>query len=280
MSKHPRVLRLPRNELGRDFIVGDIHGSYDMVLQAMKQVGFDGAVDRLISVGDLVDRGIQSARSARFLAQSYVFAVKGNHEENLLRLYEHGDPHPDVLKYIVRAYHMDWWLNASKLDQLGILTAFARLPNVIEIETARGLVGIVHGDVPKGMSWPDFVSRIEAGDSQTLQVALEGRQRISPDGRNGAPGVPDESGVSGVGRVFVGHTIQRHGPARYGNVYAVDTGAVVNEISNKDGYALTFANVACCTMVLTGPRTGVLPKVITAPDSKNNVPFGAYAQNS
>lgn len=56
------VLRLPENTRGRDFVVGDIHGAFDKVEAAMAKVGFDVERDRLLSVGDLVDRGAESAR--------------------------------------------------------------------------------------------------------------------------------------------------------------------------------------------------------------------------
>jgi len=65
----PRVMRLGRNEKGRDFVVGDIHGAFDLVIDAMKAVNFDPEADRLLSVGDLIDRGAGSHRCAAFLTR-------------------------------------------------------------------------------------------------------------------------------------------------------------------------------------------------------------------
>jgi hypothetical protein len=50
------VLRLPANTRGRDFVVGDIHGTFYVLEQALAAVGFDPARDRVICVGDLIDR--------------------------------------------------------------------------------------------------------------------------------------------------------------------------------------------------------------------------------
>lgn len=35
------VLRMDRNEAGRDFVIGDVHGAYDLVLMAMAEANFD-----------------------------------------------------------------------------------------------------------------------------------------------------------------------------------------------------------------------------------------------
>lgn len=57
-SEHPPAIqRLPRNERGRDFVIGDLHGCFDELMLLMQHVRFDMTVDRLIAVGDLVDRG-------------------------------------------------------------------------------------------------------------------------------------------------------------------------------------------------------------------------------
>lgn len=81
-----RFRSYPANCLGRDFVLGDIHGAYDMVLQGMRQVRFDKKVDRIFSVGDLIDRGAGSHRALEFLAQPYVYAVRGNHDDDFSTL--------------------------------------------------------------------------------------------------------------------------------------------------------------------------------------------------
>lgn len=75
---------LPANTLGRDFIVGDLHGCLDLLQAELARIGFDRAVDRLFSVGDLADRGPDSIGCLRLLREPWFHAVRGNHEDMLL----------------------------------------------------------------------------------------------------------------------------------------------------------------------------------------------------
>ena len=83
------VRRVPE-ALGRDFVVGDIHGAFDILMKALEAVGFNPKTDRLFSVGDLVDRGNYSQLALEFLSEPWVFAVRGNHEQMLLDMYASG----------------------------------------------------------------------------------------------------------------------------------------------------------------------------------------------
>lgn len=135
-----------------------------------------------------------------------------------------------------------WWLDTNEELRSIILEAIRKLPLAIEIETERGLVGFVHADVPMDLSWCEFKKRLEGNDSRTREVALWGRSRIHSD---------NQDGVEGVGRVFVGHTPQWSGIKRYGNVYAVDTGAVYRDMGLKEIGHLSMLNIVAKTECLT-----------------------------
>lgn len=80
------VLRLPRNLKGRSLLVGDVHGQFSGLRAALERVGFNpDAGDRLISVGDLVDRGPESDAAIDWLAYPWFFPVRGNHEDMAIR---------------------------------------------------------------------------------------------------------------------------------------------------------------------------------------------------
>jgi len=226
------VLRLPGNALGRDFVVGDIHGCFDTVWRAMEAVSFDPARDRIVSLGDLIDRGPQSHAAPAFLRLPFVTAVRGNHEDMLLELYGEGEPRPEVLEYAARHNGFGWWLGATDEQRQDVLDAVAGLPVAVEIEGGDG-VGFVHADVPLGMSWGEFAAALRDGDPEVSETAMWGRDRI----RSGHDG-----GVDGIGTVFVGHTPLRR-PLRLGNVWAVDTAAVYRRLGAGYG-TLTFADVA------------------------------------
>lgn len=75
------IKRLPANMLGRDFVCGDIHGSYSCVERALKELDFDESVDRFICSGDLVDRGPENEKCMELLYKPWFHMVKGNHEQ-------------------------------------------------------------------------------------------------------------------------------------------------------------------------------------------------------
>ena len=79
------VQRYNRNSRGRDFVVGDIHGCFDQLRQALDAVDFVPETDRRFSVGDLIDRGPQSTETLEWLSKPWFDACIGNHEDMALR---------------------------------------------------------------------------------------------------------------------------------------------------------------------------------------------------
>lgn len=236
-----------QNMNGRDFVIADVHGAFDLVIEGMRRVQFNPAVDRLFCTGDLVDRGKGSYRVLEFLAKHYVFSIQGNHDKNFTDL---------SLEHIRILGENDfegmgWVTDVSDERLLAIKESLSKLPIAMQIKTARGVVGLVHGDVPKGMHWDAFVEALKRGDEKVINVALEGRDRIN---RN------CESGVEGVDRVFVGHSVQWDGPRRLGNVFAIDTGACFRERRSKG--ALTMVNMNCATAILVPSQPQEDPSLI------------------
>jgi hypothetical protein len=79
MHKH-----LTSNIRGRDFVVGDLHGSFELFQNFLTYINFDPFQDRMISVGDLVDRGPDSIACLRLLNEPWFHAVLANHEELMM----------------------------------------------------------------------------------------------------------------------------------------------------------------------------------------------------
>lgn len=80
------IRKIEKNVAGRDFVIGDIHGCYDELMLLLEHVEFDHEIDRLISTGDLVDRGPKNIEVLDFFMAHYnksTFVVKGNHDEML-----------------------------------------------------------------------------------------------------------------------------------------------------------------------------------------------------
>lgn len=75
------ILTLPVNEHGRDFVCGDIHGSYSCVARFLTAINFDFTNDRLICVGDLFDRGPENERCLMLVHEPWFYTAMGNHED-------------------------------------------------------------------------------------------------------------------------------------------------------------------------------------------------------
>ena len=206
------VARYARNDAGRDFVVGDIHGMFAHLHSLLGDVGFDPSADRLFSVGDLVDRGPGSAAALEWLERPWFHACRGNHEQFVL---DSGDP--GIRDLWINYNGGGWWLGVDEAAAARFREAFVNLPLAMEVETASGIVGIVHADVPPLVTWRRFMELLEAHDRDAALYALWSRNRIMDRG----PRVPVSGGVE---RVYCGHTPTR-ATLRLGNVHYIDTGA-------------------------------------------------------
>jgi len=193
--------KFKRNESGADYVVGDIHGCYDILMNGLKSIGFNKTKDRLFSVGDLVDRGLDSFKCLSLPYEPWFFAVRGNHEILMHDALNGGDMALWFMNGGTWALEHDIGLRALVNDVMD------RLPLAIEIETESGSVGVIHADVTSGQ-WGEF----------NEQRDVWSRERIErPFGKSSGP-------VSGIDTVYVGHTIL-NAIARLENVVYLDTGA-------------------------------------------------------
>ena len=201
------VQRFEQNTAGRDFAVGDIHGHFSKLQAALDLVGFDPAVDRLFSVGDLVDRGPESVEALRWLALPWFHAVRGNHEDIAVRHVKIGKV--DTGNYVTNGGA--WFLGLDRDRQLEFATVFEALPLAMEVVTEAGRVGLLHADCPVS-DWSHLEAKLGKHRS-ARERAMWSRARIESD---------DASGVKGVFAVMVGHTPVRD-PVVLGNVFHIDT---------------------------------------------------------
>lgn len=110
-----KIKYFTQNLKGKDFVIGDIHGRYDLVKKALEKSNFNKDKDRLFCVGDLIDRGVYSEQVDEFLSEPYVHAIRGNHEDMLLELYADGqEPADALLEVYARSIGLFWWLDLSK----------------------------------------------------------------------------------------------------------------------------------------------------------------------
>lgn len=83
---HATLRREQLNESGRLVIVGDIHGCDDEFGELLQKVELS-STDTLVLVGDLVNKGPNSAGVLRRARAHNAFAVRGNHDDSGLAAY-------------------------------------------------------------------------------------------------------------------------------------------------------------------------------------------------
>lgn len=202
------IKKLPLNEKGKDYFVGDIHGCYNLLMQSLEWIGFRPEIDRLISVGDLGDRGPDSFSCFKLVEQPWFHAVKGNHEDMLVGVLSGGWPTHNFI-----ANGGEWLFKLDLKQQYKAGSLAASLPLAIEVPIKYNdevcLLGVVHADCLVD-SWNNLSTKA------TEEHLLWGRTRI---------GYKMESDIKDVEAVVVGHTVVKK-PVKYGNVVYIDTGAV------------------------------------------------------
>lgn len=138
------IKTLPENVSGRDFVVGDLHGCFDLLQALLKHVDFKYQDDRLISVGDLIDRGPNSLKCLCLLDEPWFHCVKANHEQ-LMEDYLTGDPmgkwwFPNGGK---------WWFDLSLVEKhevTRLLPVIQDLPWLITVEGPKKF-HVIHAEL-------------------------------------------------------------------------------------------------------------------------------------
>lgn len=218
-SATPHFKFFPRNPRGRDFVVGDIHGTFSLLERLLRQVNFQPRHDRVFSVGDLIDRGTESTRVTEFLDQPWFYAIIGNHEQMLLE----GEHDQNVYRNWIQYNGGNWWKHLTLIQQQAIRETISRLPTAIEVDTATGRVGIVHADIPLGVDWKSFIQNLYR-DSSSIEYALWSRNRF----RLACHNAPAQY-IEGITYAVFGHN-PTPTPFCWGNAHYIDTGAALDEI--------------------------------------------------
>lgn len=252
----PLARALPSNPNGRDFVVGDLHGCFDLLERLLDAVRFAPACDRLFSVGDLVDRGPDSLRCMSFLEAPWFHAVRGNHESMLLEYFEAylGGDGLDDWENVTRS---DVWLNGGEWiascydsDEARMSPEFDRflakiddLPLIWVVGEGADRFHVLHGELVH----PDYRKRRQkvwldadidgwlAGgklDALTHERLLWGRTLMM---MLASPVLPATQ--PGLSTTYCGHTIDM-GVRRYLSHVCLDTGAYRS--LEEGGFGLTL----------------------------------------
>jgi hypothetical protein len=75
--------------MDRTLVIGDVHGCLDELRDLLKVVSFVQGSDRLVFVGDLMDRGPEPAACVKFVRELGAECVESNHDEKFPRFRQH-----------------------------------------------------------------------------------------------------------------------------------------------------------------------------------------------
>jgi serine/threonine protein phosphatase 1 len=212
---------LSQNYRGRDFFVGDVHGCFDRLAQALERVRFDPSQDRLISVGDLLDRGPYSEKAVEWLRQPFFYGVRGNHEDLYLRWRDAEEPARTA--FATRHYGKnggDWVRRIDEPTHEALASLIRLLPYILIVPVVNGrTIAVVHAELPDGSGWPALIRQPD--DSDFLRGLLWGRLRLN-EGRDGTR-FSDKHLIGGLDAVVCGHAVVPEVQV-LGNCVYMDTG--------------------------------------------------------
>jgi hypothetical protein len=101
--KFPHQIYEKKNKESKTIIVGDIHGCLNEFQQLLKECNYIQGYDDVVLVGDLVNKGPQSAEVVKFARSISALCVRGNHDEHLLtnvKKRSEGLPSPAYYDYL------------------------------------------------------------------------------------------------------------------------------------------------------------------------------------
>lgn len=89
-----------RLEEQKTYVIGDIHGCDQLLEKLLQEIAWDPATQRLIFLGDYIDRGPNPKRVVDLILdlskQGTVDCLMGNHEGLFIHFLSTGDPHPSL----------------------------------------------------------------------------------------------------------------------------------------------------------------------------------------
>jgi bis(5'-nucleosyl)-tetraphosphatase (symmetrical) len=167
----------------RLLVIGDVHGCFDELQLLLQACDFSPAHDRLVFVGDLVNKGPQSLDVVRFVRDSHSLCVRGNHDDAALSAFYkwvEGGRVPGSAKYpYVEHFEPE---DVAFLEQLPFSLSLPNHGNAVVVHA-----GVVPGlqlehQRPFDMYKMRFVQREKAGDEDSQWKALEKKKFQSEDG--------------------------------------------------------------------------------------------------
>lgn len=225
-------LRLDLLDYENVYVVGDLHGDWDIFNFALKQLGFNYR-DFMISVGDLIDRGDKPIEClSYFIHTENAQAIRGNHEDMMIR----GLLENDTQQGLCWLQNGGEWLTDYPIEMItGLAKEAAKFPIALTVGIGNTKVGICHAESPT-KRWQDYVETCGKYFPHD-QAAIWGRTNIKQ--KTGTP-------ILGVDYTVHGHSVRTQ-PVKKCNQNWIDTGSVFDTGGNK--YGLTISELTADGLV-------------------------------
>jgi serine/threonine protein phosphatase 1 len=206
----------------RYYVIGDIHGRldlYEAMIGAIEEdcAGRDEGATQVVLLGDLVDRGPDSARviarTRAWQAERKVRVLAGNHEEMLLNAFKKPEVLRHFLKHGGRETVLSYGLSKKQFNAMTLEELFELLPELIS-QSERDYIA----------SFEDY---IVAGDYLFVHAGIDPALPLKDQKRSDLLWIRDRflSHEGPLDKVVVhGHTIFNR-VMDCGNRIGIDTGA-------------------------------------------------------
>lgn len=204
-TKHHQLLA--SNPHGRDFVLADLHGHRSRLEDGLADCDFDPQTDRLLSVGDLIDRGPDSPACLALLDEPWFYAVRGNHEQMLIDAVDQQNSQA-WSRWLMNGGN--WALQHSEAELRAWAQRLDALPYSLTVTAGDSRIGVCHAQY----RLPHWDDRLTASDYDIADW-IWGRSRLTSG---------DKRPVAGVDWIFHGHTIVKS-VERLGNSVFIDRGA-------------------------------------------------------
>jgi serine/threonine protein phosphatase 1 len=219
----------------RHILIGDVHGCIDELRALIGQV-CPGPSDRLYFIGDLIDRGPDSAGTVRYvrkLAEKFpLILILGNHEEKFLRFLDHFRSGNEALK---KMKGVDTFARlAEELDEEEIQFLKAsfvnyNIPEEKSLLLHGGIPGNCRTDLSVNYAYSPGLFKAHKGLDLILKTRfLDSMGNFVSIGSEGADARFWADSYDGhYGRIFFGHHAQSgERPVSFTNAINLDTGCV------------------------------------------------------
>jgi bis(5'-nucleosyl)-tetraphosphatase (symmetrical) len=145
----------------RIIFIGDVHGCYEELKLLLKKTKYKDGKDRLIFLGDLINKGPYSIEVVDFVRSGNHECIMGNHELGFLRSLE--DP-----SYFKKGFKKFYEELGAKREE--VITWMRGLPLYIEEEDFLCIHGGIQPGVPLENQKPRVATRIRTwgGDEDDL----------------------------------------------------------------------------------------------------------------